>query len=503
MEKLNTHQNIQLIFGLKLRQLRQDRNLSFADLSKKSGISTSYLNEIEKGKKYPKLDKMLKLAKALEISYEELVSVQLNHQLAPLSELINSNVLQNLPLELFGLSTSKLVSLISNAPIKVTAFLSTLIRVARSYDMSKERFFFSSLRAYQEMHHNYFEEIEDKVDEFIDQYEVNVAPPVEAQALKNILIKEFGYTINDQQLAEYPDLLEFRCIFIPEKKKLLINPALSDSQQTFLLGKELAFNYLKLKERPNRFSLFNVESFEQALNNFKASYFSVALLMNRHLFLADLRRDLQFKEWHEEKFVALLYKYRATPEMFLHRLTNLLPQYFGIQNLYFLRFNNVMDSNEYFITKELNLGGENKPYTTERGHYCRRWVSIKNLKRLEKTIKEKSPPNTPTIAVQRDHYVNSGAEYLTISIARRKSPTPNENVSVTLGLRLDENVKKHLKFWNDSSIHIESVNKACERCPLEDCAERAAPPTFIEEKKFQDRMESALEKLKEQERKSP
>ena len=53
-------ETIRLIFGLKLRQIRQDKKLSLAQLSKQTGISQSYLNEIEKGKKYPKTEKIVK-----------------------------------------------------------------------------------------------------------------------------------------------------------------------------------------------------------------------------------------------------------------------------------------------------------------------------------------------------------------------------------------------------------------------------------------------------------
>ena len=51
-------QNQRIIFGLKVKQLRLEKNLSFAELAEKTGMSISYLNEIEKGKKYPKEDKI-------------------------------------------------------------------------------------------------------------------------------------------------------------------------------------------------------------------------------------------------------------------------------------------------------------------------------------------------------------------------------------------------------------------------------------------------------------
>ena len=45
---LNTD-NIRLVFGLKLKQLRIDKGMSLTDLAQKSGLSMSYINEIEKG----------------------------------------------------------------------------------------------------------------------------------------------------------------------------------------------------------------------------------------------------------------------------------------------------------------------------------------------------------------------------------------------------------------------------------------------------------------------
>jgi transcriptional regulator with XRE-family HTH domain len=45
---------VKIIFGLKIRQLRLDKKLSLSEVAEKSGLSISYLNEIEKGKNIPK-----------------------------------------------------------------------------------------------------------------------------------------------------------------------------------------------------------------------------------------------------------------------------------------------------------------------------------------------------------------------------------------------------------------------------------------------------------------
>ena len=88
-----SQENVKLIFGLKVRQLRIEKGLSFTQLSKLTGLSASYLNEIEKGKKYPKIEKINILSDALEINFDDLVSLQLSKKLAPLGELLQSNLL--------------------------------------------------------------------------------------------------------------------------------------------------------------------------------------------------------------------------------------------------------------------------------------------------------------------------------------------------------------------------------------------------------------------------
>ncbi|MBD0255410.1 MAG: helix-turn-helix transcriptional regulator, partial [Cytophagales bacterium] len=159
-------EKVRLIFGLKLKQLRQDKGIPLNVLADRAGFSVSYLNEIEKGKKYPKSDKIFALAKALDTDYDTLVSMKLGKKLEPITELLNSNILQELPLELFGIDLSNLLELLSDAPAKVSSFIHTIIEISRSYGMNVEQFYFSALRSYQELHDNYFPDIEAAADGF-------------------------------------------------------------------------------------------------------------------------------------------------------------------------------------------------------------------------------------------------------------------------------------------------------------------------------------------------
>src|SRR3954465_8588298 len=94
-----TEENIRIIFGLKLKKLRTDKKLSLQQLSDMSGVSVSYMNEIENGRQYPKPDKINELAKALETTYDSLVSLKLNKNLTPVVEARGSRLINDLRLE--------------------------------------------------------------------------------------------------------------------------------------------------------------------------------------------------------------------------------------------------------------------------------------------------------------------------------------------------------------------------------------------------------------------
>ncbi len=486
-----------MIFGLKLKQHRQNKGLSFADLSKASGLSVSYLNEIEKGKKYPKTDKIIALAEALEVEYDQLVSLKLSRRMAPIAELLNSGILESLPLEMFGLEVPTLLDLISDAPTKINAFISTLIKVARNYEMTQENFYFAALRSYQEMHDNYFGDLEEAVESFAEEVGLSSGTQLNPEVLGDILTEKYGYHIDRIGLDRLPDLATFRTISFPKEKRIHINSKLTPMQQCFQLGKELAYCYLSLEERPSLSHAFQVHSFEEVLNNFKASYFSVALLMSRKSMIEDLEVFFQNKEWEPKSLLSLLAKYRATPEMFLHRMSNLLPKYFGIDNIFFLRFNDELasENDNFHITKELHLSRLHTPHRNDLNeHYCRRWISFDVLKKLRRA---KVSNEEYLVEAQISSYITSKDDYVCITIGRPNTPTPKTNVSVTLGIHVDAATKKKIAWLNSENIVKRKVNETCERCSLLDCNERAAEPVYHQQALKKESMLHQISELKQ------
>jgi len=481
---------IRLIFGLKVKQIRTEKNLSLFGLAKLSGLSKSYLNEIEKGKKYPKTDKILLLSESLEVPYDYLVSLKLDKNLAPIGEILQSKFLKEIPLELFGIKENNLIDIVANAPVKVNAFISTIIKIAQNYNLTRESFFLASLRSYQEAHNNYFEEIEVDVEKFAKAYHIDLSKRVNAKDLEEILIEEFDYQIDNEVLQKYNNLGELRNIFIASKKILLIDKNISEAQKTFIYAKELAYNYLNIKDRLYTFPWIKFESFDQVLNNFIASYFAGAFIIPRKNLIEKLTNFFNLEEWKPLKLHEIMNHFNCSQETFYQRLTNILPKFFNIKNLFFLRFIHKTHSPEFRLSKELHITQQQAPHANRNNeHYCRRWISIKTIQELEKSSKKRA-----TFGVQISSYENKN-EYLVLSSATPDPFKKDINRSVSIGLLLSPHLKKKLRFFNENTFDKNSVGVTCETCSLKNCGDRVADSYRLEKQIKYDEISNTVENI--------
>ncbi len=493
----NKGQNNKIIFGLKVRQLRAEKNLSFAELAEHTGMSISYLNEIEKGKKYPKEDKVLLLSKALHTTPAELTSSDMPASLAPVEDLLQSNFLNELPLDLFGIELSKVVEIIANAPLRVGAFISTLVELSRNYALREENFYFGALRSYLELNNNYFEDLEDAVRDFVKLNKVPIGHALPSHYLAALLEKKFDYHILENGLDNYPELEGIRSVFIPKSKELLLNRSMTEVQKVFQFGKELGFNVLGLKDRAYTSSLLRVKTFDEALNHFKAGYFSAALLINREAFVRDIEQFLKMETWDNGVSLSrLMQKYQATPEMIFQRMTNVLPRFLGLKKLFILRFIHHLKTGKFDINKELHLNRRHRPHGNGLDeHYCRRWISITLLQDFQKVREAGNTEGGDVqhiIGIQRSKFFRTNDEYLCITVAH---PSDARNVSISIGIVVDSESKAKIKFLNDPTIPSLEVNTTCERCGIMDCKERAVEPIVIQRRLKRQKINDALNKL--------
>lgn len=489
MAKQDAH--IRLIFGFKIKHLRQQQDFSYQQLADRTGLAISYLHDIEKGKKYPKADKIMALGEALGVDYDYLVSLKADKKLQPVVELLQSDILQDYPLELFGLKTNKLLQLFSNVPEKMTVFISTIFEITRNYEMTREHFYQAALRAYQNMHDNYFADLEEAVKVFRQEYALYDEGSCNLEHLEGVLENTYKIQVDRDLLNNHAELGALRSYFQPQRKTLYLNTALSRAQQSFILGRELAFQYLKIEERPLEMRILSVKSFDKLLNNFRASYFAAALLMDEQQLSEDIRGWFAQEQFEPDYLLTLLEKYEVTAEMLLQRLTNILPQHFDISNLFFLRLTGSADLQKFQITKELHLArSDHHPYSNElQEYYCRRWVAIESIKNL------RMQPDTQLLAdAQVSEYWQSDKAYLCLTLAQVSAERPKEGSSVTIGLLEDDRLRQQIHFLKDPKLRRKAVNVTCQRCTMPDCDARMAPPTELEQRVARQQLKTAIQK---------
>ncbi|MCG3210547.1 MAG: hypothetical protein FOGNACKC_04178 [Anaerolineae bacterium] len=486
---------VNIIFGMKVRQARLEANLTLSEFAQRCELSPSYITEIEKGRKYPKTDKILKMAEVLGKSYDELVSIKLAPSLKHLENMLSSPLLQQFPFEAFDLEAGSLVNLFTRAPAKASALLHTILEIGRQYDMKQEHFLRAALRSYQEIHENYFQELEDAAVQFGRRYQLNADTPPDESRLEAIIRQDFGYQLDASRLVSNQALAHYRSVFIGGRTpKLLLNSDLHENQIKFILARELGYQFLELKERASTSAPDQVDSFEQVLNDFKASYFAGALLIPRALILADLQEIFHLNTWSPYRLLNLLQKYDVTPEMLLYRFSELIPQFFGIR-MHFHRFHRTTTG--YVMVKQLNMNRLMLPSGIAlHEHHCRRWLAIRLLREIE----EAGPDNfsdTPLVDAQISEFFGTKDRFLSFGFARPLSLSPNVGSSVVVGFQITPDLGQTIRFIDDPSIPAVIINETCERCPLtyEQCKVRGAEPVSINAERRMSERKNALAQL--------
>lgn len=459
-------ENVRFILGLKLKNLRQERSLSLKDVAQQAGLSISYLSEIEKGKKYPKPDKLLDLAGVFGVPFDELVSLQVREELNPLTQALRSSFIKEFPFELFGIQAEELFGLVTDNPERAGAFFRTFTEIFRMYDVRVEHFFFAALRSYQHLNDNYFAELEDAAHAFRSSQGWPIHRSIDEHILRSLLVDRYAYDIDEDTLSEHPDLTAFRSVYKKGARPCLyVNKNLMPNQKAFIYGREIGFNHLGLTVRPTTSSWMRPETFAEVLNNFKASYFAGALFIDRDALREDLKSFFQRSTWDGETLLNYLERSHVTPEMFFYRLTEIVPEFFGLREIYFIRFGKRTNSERFKVTKVFNMS--QLPISHQIGQvvdYCDRWPAKQLLLQLEAVQAEGTSDQT-LIQARRTHFTDEKLEFFDISVARSLALAPGTNSCVSMGFLVDTKFKRTVRFWDAPSVKRAEV-------PLQNIPER-------------------------------
>jgi len=280
-----------------------------------------------------------------------------------------------------------------------------------------------------------------------------------------------------------------RSLFIPEKKLLLLNKKLEQDQKTFIFAKEIGFNVLELKNRPNTYSWLDFDSFEEILNNFYASYFAGALLISKEKTVEKTSEFFLQNDWKPTNFEDLIKNFTHSPETFYYRLTNILSSELGIKDLFYLCLVKKKNSDKIQILKELHLNHQQAPHANATNeHYCRRWIAIKNLYDLTE--------NETLTDAQISHYKDQGVSYLVISTSQKNPFSDGSNRSYCLGILLNSQTIKKINFIKSETLKTINVGVTCESCSIADCEVRQSPPIRLEKEYFNSSMKNSIDKIR-------
>lgn len=491
-------QLVNIIFGMKMKQARTDANLTLVEFARQCDLSPSYVTEIEKGRKYPRADKIVKIAEVLDKDYDDLVSIRLEPPLTHLGNALSSPVLGQFPFDEFGIEMSDIVGLLTREPDKASALLDAVTEIGRQYDFQEQNFLWSALRSYQELHDNYFPDIEEAALTFSKKQGIEDGD-YSIDQLKEILTERFKYQFNFERLKEDENLHIYRSVFVKAMgphPTLLINSNLHPFQIRFLLAREIGYKHLKLLDRANTSPPDQVTSFQQVLNDFRASYFAGALLMPKSHFIQDISTFFSIEKFSAEPLLQMLKKYRVTPENLMYRFSELVPQFFGTR-LHYLRVHQHGD--RYQLVRQLNLNRLRVPNgLAVNEHFCRHWLVVRLLRELEEAqaAGQAYDVETPIIGVQMSDYLDQDDDFLCFGFAR-----PLERGGITscgiIGFRVGPELKQTLQFADDHDIPRVIINETCERCGLSEaqCRLRAAPSTVLEKNRVEASRKQALREL--------
>lgn len=462
--------SLKFFLGLRIKQLRSKYGMTIKELSKLSGLSASYLNEIEKGKKFPKVDKLTQVAKGLKVTINDLLKGESDSSYAPLIAILEKGLLKELPLDIFGLTRQDLLELMAHAPDKFGSLLNTMADLGRSHNLSLKNFQKTALKVYKEKNYNYFDDIEKKVSKIRKSFDL-----VNQESLTETLEAKYKYKIDLKTIGDHTELSNIRSLYKPGKKpKLLLNPNLHRTQMAFLLAKEIGYCELDISLEERNTHHQSNKTFKSLLDDFRTSYFAGALLLDKDSLTNDLNDWFKSEKFDGTRCFKLIRKYDVSIELFFHRMTQILPKSFGFNDLFFLRYErdgagNINPSDGLHFSKlhfPHGIGAHEQ--------YCRRWVTISAIDELIESQKSHK------FGVQISKNSN-GEEYLCLTMARLSNRKADTVVSLTIGINIDEELKKSVNFINDTKIPRKEVGHTCERCPIQDCNERVSAPIIFED----------------------
>jgi len=446
--------------GFKIKNARRKASISQADLSAKLGISSSYLNLIESGKRNVNVDLLLKVSEVLNIELKDLSKKEDANLYHDALDLLGDNIFEDL-----DITNIEVKDLANNNPLIAKA----LIRLGDFYKKGnkeiyskvesisednivnfKSSFPGEAVSDFLQEHNNYFDELEDFANKIFKS--VNSKNRTRHVLLVDYLKKKHHVDVVDIVPSEKEN---FAKKFDLNQKKLFLSDYLTlETKKLYTASQIVQLEAMNIIEK--QLVNFNFQNDESKTLTTIAliNYAAAAILMPYELFYQECIK-------HRYDLELLQHTFATSFEQVAHRVTCLQnPKMKGIP-FHMLRADIAGN-----ISKRLSLSGIQIP---RYGGACPRW----NIHSAFVT------PGKIHTALSK---MTDGEKYVCIARTVEKGIGRHgvHRSMVSIGLGCQAKYAKDFVYADQLNLKDEkaaiSIGVNCRTCTRLDCQQRAFPP---------------------------
>ena len=452
--------------GSKIRKERRSKGLSQSILSKKLGISASYLNLLESGRRTITVPLLIKIGNELGISLKDLTVESNKRILSDIMDVLSNEIFDDL--DITNIETNEFIS---NNPNIAKALLVLndsykslredmqnrfeILDVESSIKEKKStRLPVEIVSDFLQENKNYFHILEQKAEELRGNIGLNLGAGIGSTEIKFISYLKSQHSINVKIIPPEDDEKSIKK-FDKNNNILFLSEMLTYTARNFHLAYQIAFlDGKRLIDEIIQKNNFYSEEVIPLLNISLMNYFAAALIMPYDDFLNSAKK-------YKYDVEILMHHYAASFEQITHRLTNL--QRPGNEGVPFHFLKTDIAGN---VSKRFSLSGIHIP---RHGGSCPRWNVYIAFLSTGKIL--------PQISRMPD-----GKVYFCIARAYEKGierhGMPKSFVSIGLGC--DMQYAKELTYSEGMDLQNKNletpIGVSCRICPRIDCQQRAFPP---------------------------
>ena len=451
---------IDLRIGPKIKAFRRKLGIQANKLAEQLGISPSYLNLIEGGKRKIDGDLLLKVCQELKIELSDLAVKSDLNLVNNISELLDDQLFEDLDIlgpEIKDLVNTNpkiaraLIKLGDNFKQKDHDIVNRVENISgKIIDSRKAAFPGEIVSDFLQENKNYFPKLEDFANSVFEKIQVNNRATY--MSLCDFLKKEYGILVKDVLPEEGKP---FSKIFNKNKKELLLSDYVALETKKLYVSSQIAHEgaIKDINEYVSKFSFPSEES-KKLTKVALLNYCGAAILMPYKLFHREcktLKYDLEL----------LQNTFATSFEQVAHRVTCLQdPDLPGIP-FHFLRVDVAGN-----ISKRFSLSGIEIP---RYGGACPRWNVYSAFSR----------PGVIQAAVSK---MTNGEKYVCIArtVEKGVGRYGQKKSMLSIGLGCEAKYAKEFVYTENLDLNDKKselpIGVSCRTCDRLDCSQRAFPP---------------------------